>query len=98
MRASVCTSVCDLLLFFGQNLYFQEAREIVRDYLVSFQLCKNTFAKKLTMKGVTECIICVSGHDPLTFSFLSFNLFDWVEVLWPQLFKVLKIVCRSCGK
>ena len=37
---------------------------------------------------VTECIVCVSGYDPLTFSFLSFLFFDWVGVLWPQLSKV----------
>ena len=36
--------------------------------------------------------IHVSGHDPLTFSFLSFILFDWVGGLWPQLSKVLKPV------
>ena len=44
---------------------------------------------------ITECIVCVSGYDPLslTFSFLSFLLFDWVGVLWPQLSKVLKLVC-----
>ena len=36
--------------------------------------------------------IHVSGHDPLTFSFRSFILFDWVGVLWPQLSKVLKPV------
>ena len=41
---------------------------------------------------VTECIVCVQGHDPLTFSFLSFFFFDWVGVLWPQLSKVLKLV------
>ena len=35
----------------------------------------------------------VPGHDPLIFSFLSFILFDWVGVLWPQLSKVLKVVC-----
>ena len=39
-------------------------------------------------QSVTECIVC----DPLTFSFLSFFLFDWVGVLWPQLSKVLKLV------
>ena len=34
--------------------------------------------------NVTECIVCVQGHDPLTFSFLSsFLFFDWVGVLWP---------------
>ena len=33
---------------------------------------------------VTECIVCVQGHDPLTYSFLSsFLFFDWVGVLWP---------------
>ena len=33
---------------------------------------------------VTECIVCVQGNDPLTFSFLSsFLFFDWVGVLWP---------------
>ena len=41
---------------------------------------------------ITECIVCVPGHDPVIFSFLSFLLFDWVGVLWPQLFKVLKPV------
>ena len=40
--------------------------------------------------------IHVPGHDPLIFSFLSFILFDWVGVLWPQLSKVLKPV-RSAG-
>ena len=33
---------------------------------------------------VTECIVCVQGHDPLTFSFLSsFLFFDRAGVLWP---------------
>ena len=36
--------------------------------------------------------IHVPGHDPLIFSCLSFILFDWVVVLWPQLSKVLKRV------
>ena len=51
----------------------------------------------------TECIVCVQGHDPLTFSFLSsflflffffffFFFFDCVGFLWPQLSKVLKLV------
>ena len=40
--------------------------------------------------------IHVSGDDPLIFSFLSFILFDWVGVLWPQLSKVLKPV-RQAG-
>ena len=59
--------------------------------------------------GVTERIVCVQAHDPLTFSFLSsFLFFDWVGILWPQLSKVLKLVrwacsvivqalCESCG-
>ena len=47
---------------------------------------------------VTECIVCVQGHDPLTFSFLSSFLFsDWVGVLWPQLSKVLKLVRWACS-
>ena len=37
-------------------------------------------------------VLCVPGHDLLTFSFLSFLFFDWVGVLWPQLSKVLKLV------
>ena len=37
--------------------------------------------------------IHVPGHDPRTFSFWSFSFFDWVGVLWPQLSKVLKVVC-----
>ena len=41
---------------------------------------------------VTECIVCVPGHDSLIFSFLSFLFFDWVGVLWPKLSKVLKLV------
>ena len=36
--------------------------------------------------------IHVTGHDPSIFSFLTFILFDWVGVLWPQLSKVLKPV------
>ena len=37
--------------------------------------------------------MCVQGHDPLTFSFLSsFLFFGWMGVLWPQLSKVLKLV------
>ena len=33
---------------------------------------------------VTECIVCVQGHDTLTFSFLSsFLFFYWAAVLWP---------------
>ena len=46
---------------------------------------------------VTECNVCVQGHDPLTFSFLSFFLFDWVGILWPQLSKVLKLVRWACS-
>ena len=46
---------------------------------------------------VTECIVCVSGHDPLTFSFRFLFFFDWVGVLWPQLSKVLKLV-RWAGR
>ena len=43
---------------------------------------------------VTKCIVCVQGHDPLTFfSLSSFLFFDWVGVLWPQLSEVLKLVC-----
>ena len=42
--------------------------------------------------SVTVCIVCVSGHDPLISSFLSFLRFDWVRVLWPRLSKVLKLV------
>ena len=47
---------------------------------------------------VTECIVCVSGYDPLIFSFLSFLLFDWVGVLWPQLSKVLKLKTCALGR
>ena len=45
---------------------------------------------------VTECIVCVPGHDPLIFCFLSFLFLDWVGVLWPQLSKVLKLVGWAC--
>ena len=47
--------------------------------------------------NVTECIVCVQGHDP-AFSFLSsFLFFDWVGILWPQLSKVLKLVRWACS-
>ena len=43
--------------------------------------------------NVTECIVCVQGHDPLAFSFLSsFLFFDLVGILWPQLSEVLKLL------
>ena len=42
-------------------------------------------------KCVTEYIVCVRGHDHLTFSLLSFLFFDWVGILWSQLSKVLKL-------
>ena len=42
----------------------------------------------LIIHSVTECIVCVSGHDPLTSSFLSFSFFDWVGVLWPNYLSV----------
>ena len=45
--------------------------------------------------GVTECIVCAPGQDPLTFSFLSFLVFVWVGILRPQLSKVLKLVRRD---
>ena len=51
------------------------------------------FLVNLEFPCVTECIVCVPGHDPLTFSFLSFSPhFDWVGILWPQLSKALKLV------
>ena len=37
--------------------------------------------------------IHVPGHDPLILLFPVLFLFDWVGVLWPQLSKVLKVVC-----
>ena len=46
---------------------------------------------------VTECIVCVQGHAPLTLSFLSFFFFEWVGVLWPQLSKVLELVRWACS-
>ena len=48
--------------------------------------------------NVTECIVCVQGHVPLTFSFLSsFLFFDWVGILWPQLSKEFKLVRWACS-
>ena len=41
---------------------------------------------------VTECIVRVSGYDPLTFLSCPFSFFESVGVLWPQLSKVLKVV------
>ena len=47
---------------------------------------------KRHMGSVTECIVCVSGHDLLIFSLRFLFLFDWMGVFWPQLSKVLKLV------
>ena len=56
--------------------------------ITKYQVCT------LSVIHGTQCIVCVQGHDPLTFSFLwSFLFFDWVGILWPQLSKVLKLVC-----
>ena len=41
---------------------------------------------KKKKKNVAECIVCVPGHDPLTFFFpvvLSLFFFYWAGVLWP---------------
>ena len=40
--------------------------------------------------------IHVLGHDLLILFFSVLFLFDWVGVLWPQLSKVLKVVCWAC--
>ena len=37
--------------------------------------------------GVTECIVCVSGYDPLTFSFLSFSFLIGWEFYGPNYLK-----------
>ena len=56
-------------------------------------VCTTNAGVHIYHTSVTECILCVQGHDPLIFSFLSsFLFFDWVGVLWPQLSKVLKPV------
>ena len=63
-------------------------------------LCTNIY--------VTECIVCVPGHVPLTLSILwSFLFFDWVGILWPNYLKryfvvqrgdfTVAIVCVPCG-
>ena len=53
----------------------------------------------LNLKNACNRVYCihVPGHDPLIFSFLSFILFDWVGVLWPQLSKVSKLVRWACS-
>ena len=56
--------------------------------ITKYQVCT------LSVIHGTQCTVCVQGHDPLTFSFLwPFLFFDWVGILWPQLSKVLKLVC-----
>ena len=37
--------------------------------------------------GVTKCIVCVQGHDLLTFFLLSFLFFDWWEFYGPNYLK-----------
>ena len=65
----------------------------LRFYLeVAYLLCGNDAIYRCNR---VYCIH-VPGHDPLIFSFLSFILFDWVAVLWPQLSKVLKLVRWAC--
>ena len=64
---------------------------IFKHYIKLRQSCKNKPGIRIGAY-VTECTVCVLGHDPLTFSFLSFVFFDWVGILWPQLSKVLKLV------
>ena len=49
------------------------------------------FRKLLFSPVRCNSVYCVSGHDPLTFSF-QFLFLDWVGVLWPQLSEVLKLV------
>ena len=63
---------------------------IVTESIVCMSACIYSLNRDLT---VTECIVCVSGYDPLTFSSCRPFLFDWVGVLWPQLSEVLKLVC-----
>ena len=46
----------------------------------------------LANMDVTECIVCVQGHDPLTFSFLSSSFLIGCDFLRPQLSKMLKLV------
>ena len=36
---------------------------------------------------VTECIVCISGHDPLIFSFLSFSCLIGWEFYGPNYLK-----------
>ena len=42
---------------------------------------------QLTYIIVTECIVCVSGYDPLTFSFLSFSFLIGWEFYGPNYLK-----------
>ena len=53
--------------------------------LLVFLLLELKFKRMYNINNnVTEGIVCVQGHDPLTFSFLmSFLFFDLVGVLWP---------------
>ena len=44
---------------------------------------------------VTESSLCVQGHDPLTFSFLSsFLFFDWVGVLGSEVLNLSRCARR----
>ena len=86
-----------LKFVFGFNAVHKEiARSPLRHTLQTESMNKKR-AKAIPGRNtwnnnVTECIVCVSGYDPLTFSFFSLLFFDWVGVLWPQLSKVLKLV------
>ena len=82
-RDGIIASKTPRVLTFDLHLYIT----LVKDR----QLVPPSWINNVLLCNRVYCIH-VSGHDPLIFSFLSFIVFDWVGVLWPQLSKVLKPV------
>ena len=59
-----------------------------------FPVSLNDCTRRLMHVCTCNRVYCIHipGHDPLTFYFLYFILFDWAGIVWPQLSKVLKPV------
>ena len=90
-----------LKFVFGFNAVHKQIARSPRRYTLQTESMNKKRAKAIPGRNtwnnnVTQYIVGVPGHDPFTFSFLSFLFFDWVGVSWPQLSKVLKLV-RCAG-
>ena len=102
-----CQSVCSLI--FSQNQHVQDSTSTgVSDdgcqtmsnisLVFPFPTQSSCIRFRLYMViyiyiYVTKCTYTCSGPWPFNLFFPVLFLFDWVGVLWPQLSKVLKVVC-----